>query len=127
MARRRQSTAEDVMEITSKFPWWVGVLLAVGSYIWLHSIANKGIPQSQGSDLTQAMSGGLIYAFASLGQYVLPFLFGFGAAISIIMSAKRKKLHHDVSSGDLLITDISWQEFEILIGEHLLTKRFRSS
>lgn len=121
---RRQSTAEDVMDITAKLPWWVGVSLAVVSYVLLHSIASKGMPQASGGDLTAATTGGLFYAFASFGQYVLPFLFGFGALLSIIMSIKRKKLHNDVTSGDVSVTDISWQEFEILIGGHFRRQGF---
>ena len=124
MARKKQSLAEDVIDITSRLPWWVGAVLAAGSYFWLHSIATKGMPQAQAGDLSVAMRGGLFYAFASLGQYILPFLFSFGALLSIFMRAKRKKLHHDVSSGDLSVTDISWQEFEILIGEHFRRQGF---
>ncbi len=124
MARRKQSGAEDVIELTSRFPWWVGVVLAIGSYIWLHSIASKGMPQAQGGDLSGAMTGGLFYAFASLGQYVLPALFGFGAILSLAMGIKRKKLHDDVSTGDRKVTDISWQDFELLIGEHFRRQGF---
>lgn len=124
MARKKQSLAEDIMDLTSRLPWWVGAILATGSYFWLHSITSKGMPQTEGGDLSAAMTGGLFYAFATLGQYVLPFLFGFGALISIIMSAKRKKLHNDVSSGDLTVADISWKEFETLIGEHFRRKGF---
>lgn len=124
MARRKQSGAEDVIEITSKFPWWVGAVLAIGSYIWLHSIAIKGVLQAQGGDLSAAMAGGLFYAFASFGQYILPALFGFGAILSFVMGIKRQKLHADVSTGDRAIDDISWQEFELLIGEHFRREGF---
>lgn len=124
MARRQQSVAEDLIELTSRLPWWAGVLLAAGSYVWLHSIASKGIPQASGGDLALAMRGGMFYGFASLGQYVLPFLFGLGAFLSLVMSAKRKKLHDDVTKGDLIVSDISWQDFELLIAEHFRRQGF---
>ena len=124
MARKKQSGAEDVINITSRLPWWVGVILAASSYVWLHSVTIKGLPQAAGGNLSTTMIGSLFFAFASFGQYILPFLFGFGALLSIIMSVKRKKLHHDVSSGDLTVADISWQEFEILIGEHFRRQGF---
>jgi restriction system protein len=124
MARRKQSGAEDVIELTSKFPWWVGALLAVVSYVWLHSVASKGMPHAQGGDISGAMTGGLFYAFASLGQYVLPALFGIGAVTSVLMRMKRKKLHGEVSAGDRIVSDISWQDFELLIGEYFRRQGF---
>lgn len=39
MGRRKQSLVEDLIEITSKLPWWVGVVLAIVAYAWLHSVA----------------------------------------------------------------------------------------
>lgn len=124
MARRKQSGAEDLIQLTSKFPWWVGTLLAVASYVWLHSISNKGMPQATGSDLSATMTGGLFYAFATFGQYVLPALFGFGAILSFVMCAKRKKLHDDATTGERKVSDISWQDFELLIGEHFRRQGF---
>lgn len=44
MTRRRSSVAEDIAEITSRMPWWVGVVLA--------AVMTKGL--------------------ATGGQYVLP-------------------------------------------------------
>lgn len=124
MARRKQSTAEDIIEVTSKFPWWVGFLLAAISYLWLHSIASRGVPQAPAGDMAQSMKGSLIYAFASLAQYFLPFLLGFGGLISLFMSLKRKKIHGDVSTGARQMSDISWQDFELLISQHFRTQGF---
>jgi hypothetical protein len=36
MPRRRKSAAEDVVDIVSILPWWVGCTLAVVSYVVLH-------------------------------------------------------------------------------------------
>ena len=37
--RYRQSPLEDLIEIASYLPWWVGILLAIISYLVLHSLA----------------------------------------------------------------------------------------
>lgn len=124
MARRKQSSAEDIIELTSIFPWWVGALLAVISYGWLHNIAIKGMPQAKAGDLSAAMTGGLFYSFATIGQYVLPALFCFGAILSFLMGAKRRRLHAEVTTGERKVSDISWQEFELLIGEYFRRQGF---
>ncbi|HYN60904.1 MAG TPA: restriction endonuclease, partial [Rubrivivax sp.] len=37
MARRgRTSPAEDIMDLVAMLPWWVGVVLALASYLLLH-------------------------------------------------------------------------------------------
>lgn len=125
MARKKQSGAEDVIELTSKFPWWMGTILAIGSYVWLHSVASKGLPQAPAGDLSAAIKGSLFFTFASFGQYVFPALFGFGAVLSLVMTFKRKKIYNDVSSGERKVSDISWQKFEILIGEHFRRKGYQ--
>lgn len=118
MARRRQTIADDIIELTANMPWWVGLLLALISYVILHRIAGQGLPQASGQDVFAAAKGGMVFAFASLGQYALPGLFGIGALVSIISRLKRTKLHSDVTSGLRGIGDISWKQFEELIGEH---------
>lgn len=124
MVRRKQGTAEDIIEVTSKFPWWIGFLLATISYFWLHSVVSEGMPQASASDMAQAMKGNLVYAFASLAQYVLPFLLCLGGLISLFKSLKRKKIHGDVSLGTRQMSDISWQDFELLISQHFRTQGF---
>ena len=39
MARRRQSPAEDLLDLIAMLPWWVGVSLALVSYVLLHQLA----------------------------------------------------------------------------------------
>lgn len=118
MARRRQTIADDIIVLTANMPWWVGLLLALTSYVILHRIAGQGLTQASGQDVFAAAKGGMVFAFASLGQYALPGLFGIGALVSIISRLKRTKLHSDVTSGIRGIGDISWRQFEELIGEH---------
>lgn len=44
MARRKKtSAAEDLMDLVALLPWWAGVLLALVSYLLLHSIASQQV------------------------------------------------------------------------------------
>ena len=125
MARRRQSGAEEVIEIVAVFPWYVGILLALISYIGLHIYAGQGLAVTNGHNISESVKSGLLHAFASLGQYILPMLFTLGSLVSLIKRTQRKNLHTEVSQGDRLLKDISWQEFELLIGEHFRQNGFK--
>jgi restriction system protein len=130
MARRRQNLFEDLIEITSKLPWWVGVVLAIASYVWLHSVASAEVaavaqPGKMGELVTQT----LFNTLASVGQYLLPFAFLVGAAMSAYGRAKRQALHAKVAgSPDRgALNDMSWQQFEALVGEAFRRKGYSVS
>lgn len=120
MARRKQNPVEDLIEITSKLPWWVGVMLAIASYVWLHSVASAEVtavaqPGRMGELVTQT----LFNTLASIGQYLLPFAFLVGAAMSAYGRAKRQALHAQLAASPDrgALNDMSWQQFETLVGE----------
>ena len=120
MARRKQNFFEDLIEITSKLPWWVGVVLAISSYVWLHSIAASEVTAVvQPGKTGEVVSQGLFKMLASVGQYLLPFVFTIGAAISAYGRYKRKALHEQVAASPDrgALNNMSWQEFEALVGE----------
>jgi len=121
MARKKQSPFEDLIEITSRLPWWAGVLLAIISYFFLHAYAVQEIAHPTSSqNLNQAMTKGLFHTLALFGQYVLPAAFFLGGGISAYKQFTRKKLHQNVagSSSKSALNDMSWQQFEILVGEY---------
>lgn len=128
MARRSQSLIEDVMDITSKLPWWIGVSLAVVSYVVLHSYANQSPPTSvEGVDaIYAAVLPGLLRGFAAFGQVVLPIVFLIGAFASAFNGYKRKKLHKDTAQSHSVnpLEEINWQDFELLVGEHFRQQGF---
>jgi restriction system protein len=96
---RRQSMAEDVMDITAKLPWWVGVSLAAVSFIILHWYVGQEAPKAEGVNaITQAAVSGLYRTLAMFGQYVLPALFLIGALVSALKGLKRKKLYEDTTT-----------------------------
>ncbi len=127
MARRRQNLFEDLIEITSKLPWWVGVVLAIISYVWLHSIAASEVMAAvPPGKMGEVISQGLFKTLASVGQYLLPFAFLVGAAMSAYGRVKRQALHAQVAgSPDRgALNDMSWQQFEALVGEAFRRKGY---
>jgi len=85
MVRRiRSSVFEDLIEIIAKLPWWIGLLLALIFYIWLHHVASQPIvltstePNRIGNYLGQQ----LWHSSASILQFILPITCLIGAAVS---------------------------------------------
>lgn len=127
MARRRSGAAEDVVEVTSRLPWWAGVVAALVAFIVLRLVA--GLDVSLPADSKQ-ISGLVIRqavrAVATIGQWVLPALFLVGAAVSYFKQRKRQALHDDVASrGELApFANMSWQDFERVVGEYFRRRGF---
>jgi restriction system protein len=93
MGRKKQSLFEDLIEIAAHFPWWVGVVLAVIAYFLLHSFAVVEVSShAQPGQIGDMLGKQLFKTFASIGQYLLPFCFLIGAAVSFARGAKKSKL-----------------------------------
>lgn len=130
MTRRRRNLAEDLIDVTSKFPWWVGVALAIVVYVWLHSVAStEGTATAQPGQMGQLVTQNVFKSLASVGQYVLPLVFLAGAGLSAFGRAKRKALHDQVagSADRTALNDMSWQQFEALVGEAFRRKGYAVS
>lgn len=120
MARRKKSSpAEDLIELVAMLPWWVGVLLALLSYLLLHPLAASPLTvpaqPGQGTVVMQALWKGL----ASAGQYVLPIICLAAAGLSAWRRKVRRGLVADVaqSQASSALDGMSWREFELLVGE----------
>lgn len=127
MARRKQSPVEDLIEITSKLPWWVGVVLAIVAYVWLHSVATSEVTAVvQPGKMGDFISQNLYKTLASVGQYLLPFAFLVGAAMSAYGRYKRRALHEQVAASPDrgALNNMSWQQFEALVGEAFRRKGY---
>jgi restriction system protein len=73
MARRKQSALEDLVDIISYLPWWVGALLAPVSYFLLHAYTLKEIPHADSMhDLNSVVLPSMLHGFALVGQYLAP-------------------------------------------------------
>lgn len=127
MARRKQNLFEDLIEISSKLPWWAGSLLAVVTYVWLHSVAATEVTAVvQPGRMGDLVGQTLFKTLASVGQYLLPLAFLVGAGMSAFGRFKRHSLHERVASSSVpgALNDMSWQQFEALVGEAFRRKGY---
>ncbi len=127
MARRKQNSFEVLIEVTSKLPWWVGVVLAIAAYLWLHSVAVSEVTAVIQSGKMGAFVGQNVFKMlATIGQYLLPFAFLLGAAMSAYGRHKRQALHAQVATSPdrSALNDMSWQQFEALVGEAFRRKGY---
>jgi restriction system protein len=118
--KQKTSPLEDIAELTSYAPWWVGVLLAIVSFFLLRWLAMpdplKPIALGQMGEFAVRS---MLKALANIGQYILPLFFLAGAAMSAWRRKKRRDLVHTVavSPSKNALDGVSWQEFELLVGE----------
>lgn len=123
MARKRTTVFEDIMVTVSKAPWWVGIGLAVFSYLVLHAIASRPamMPTTVGpGQVGEAVSESVITTLAMFGQYIFPAAFVLGATMSAINTARRKQLYGKVAkhSDASVLNQMTWENFEELVGEY---------
>jgi len=121
MARKRKtSPAEDLIDLVSMVPWWVGVVFAILIYLVLHRVAGQTVlaaphPGQIGAAMTQT----LWKTLANFGQYLLPLLCLIGAGVSAWKRRERKALVTNAahSAAADVLDGLSWQQFELLVGE----------
>lgn len=90
--RRRTSPFEDFVDLMSMVPWWVNVILAVISYIVLHSIAMTfydPAPKVEIGQLGQYAADKMKGSLALFGQFVVPFGFLLAGLGGLIKKHKR--------------------------------------
>lgn len=87
---KRQSTFEDLIGIAAKLPWWVGILLALMSFVGMRALAGMEIVAPTG---IQGLGNNFVHSvaktFGMFAQYLLPIAFLIGAAISAFRRQKR--------------------------------------
>jgi len=131
MARKKkQSLFENLIEITAMLPWWVGVLLAFVTYFVCHHFAITEIPSTTSlAQLGANVSSQIGKTFAMMGQYLFPFAFLIGASMSAYGRHKRARLIDDVQERPFVsaLNGMTWQEFEMLVGEAFRCKGFTVS
>lgn len=129
MARRsRKSAAEGVVELSSLFPWWAGVIGALVAYFVLAVIAGQPSAPASGApqQISSAIFGSVIRAVATVAQYLVPFLLLLGAVISYVRQRKGASLIGAATGASAAqrISGMSWREFELLIAEAFRRKGF---
>lgn len=127
MARRSASVFEDIADITSKLPWWIGVSCALVSFLFLHWYAGRALPTVTGTDgLLENAVPGMLHSIAFLGQFIVPVAFLLGSFVSAVHTYKRAKLYDKTSrsAAPHPLHDMSWREFEFLVGEYFRRRQF---
>lgn len=133
MARKRSSSFEDVVVVLSRLPWWASLLIGFVSWLILNPVANRPVVVPAGvqiHDMSGVMLSQLWQTFAMFGQYLIPLVCVFGAIGSVFGRQRRKKLLNDVKSATQpgkTIDDLSWQQFELLIGEAFRRKGYSNN
>ena len=127
---RRKSTFEDVMDLTARLPWQVGVGLAIVSFAVLHVFGAGALqphtaPRDVGALGNQAIQQ-LISTGAYLMQFVVPSAFLIGAAVSYYRRrCGGKSLARAASGGTEAINSTSHSDFELLVGAALRNAGYR--
>lgn len=118
--KKKSSPAEDVVELVSMMPWWVGCGVALVAYLWLHSVATHQVVATIGPGQVSGMVTQTVWkALATVGQYLLPLLCLAGAGMSAYGRHKRQALLSNAAGNPAAdaLNDMTWQEFELLVGE----------
>lgn len=123
---KKSGLANEIIKLTARLPWWVGVLLAVASYWGLHRLAGIDVPTA-----TKAADAGpmVIWQFVKVAgkflQYAVPPLCLIGVLVSVLSRRRRNALGVQVASGARAVEDLSWLEFERLVGAWFEQRGFR--
>lgn len=121
MARRKRTgPIVDLMELVAMLPWWVGVALALLSYLLLRGVAAEPVSAvPQPGQMSAAIAQTVWKTFASVGQYLLPLVCLSGAGLSAWQRQQRKTLVADVaqSKASDALDGMSWREFEMLVSQ----------
>ena len=120
MARRKQTYLDDLIGISSKLPWWVGVVLAIAAYVGLHGVAIREVTAvAQPGKMGDFVDQNLFQSLALVGQYVVPLVLLIGAALSAYGRSLRATLSDPTTMGPDRggLGNMSWQQFEFMVSE----------
>lgn len=119
-SKQKTSPIEDLIDLISRTPWWVGLIAALVSYLVLHWLAAP-VPVQQANlhNMGGFAARTIIRAFANIAQYLVPLLCIASAALSVWRRRHRAALVNDVvaSSAADKLDGMSWADFELLVGE----------
>ncbi|MDB5843456.1 MAG: restriction endonuclease [Polaromonas sp.] len=116
--REKQGWPRALIGLAARLPWWLGLGLAVISYVGLHHLAQKPAGAGQPGQMEGLVVSAVAHGLALAGQYLLPLFFGTGALLSAFRRGKAARLHAAAASRADALDAMSWQEFEILVGEY---------
>src|SRR5690349_6581226 len=117
--RRRRTVFEDLIVIAAKLPWQIGLLLALLSFIGLHSIAvhfTTPVVASGNGDLGVIYTHTLLATVARLAQLIVP-----PVSISKLIDSEERRPASAVDLGWFILWPL-WQCVRVpallLLGRH---------
>lgn len=129
MARRNQSTfLNDIYFIFSKLPWWLGLILAPASYLYIDSFAV--LPILDPKQPITHMFDNIVYQVANIARYVIPAVIILGSLKSLLSMLKRISLISGIRNKaheqpEKALAEISWSEFELLVGQYFREQGYK--
>lgn len=90
--RARRSTAEDLLDLVSRLPWWACAVLGIISYLllsWYTSLPSPAADVASTADIASAIFPTYLRGIATAALYVLPALFGVAAVVSLVRNSRR--------------------------------------
>lgn len=122
MARKKKAGGfEDLIAIAAMLPWWLGLFLAIISYLLLHHYSTPQLAPAPTNlaHLTSGIQNTLIATLCNVLQYVVSVGFLIGAFISAWKSAKAKSLLTSAKQTPVedRLKSFTWREFERLVGQ----------
>jgi len=121
MVRRKKNTPlDDLFDTAVSISWKASLTVAIISYLGFHYVASLPLDSNSFSG---SMSRTIFISFSNLLQFIIPIPFIIGAIVSIFKGKSRQKLLDEQSSLES-IRAMSWQEFELLVGEAFRRKGF---
>ncbi len=114
MARHKRGASglDAWADMIARFPWWVGLLLAVVSHVLLRQIAKaEPSPATELGQLSQLVIRQWVVGLAYLGQYLVPAVCLVGAALSWIQRRRARQLAHDATERSDGIAQMHWRDF----------------
>lgn len=107
-----------VFDLIALLAWWLSIAAAIVGFGWLRHMAQSQVA-SPHPGLQELLLGALVQG----GQYAVAVLFLAAGGISYMARAHRKQLLINTRTRDRLAA-ISWQDFELLVGEAYRRKGF---
>jgi restriction system protein len=103
-----------LLEIGSKLPWRVAVLLAIGAFLVFHLVAITTSPPAAGTTLASLGTVGLhslIHTLALFLQGLAPAGLLIGVFIGFIKQSRAKSLVDDARTIPNAISEMSWRDY----------------
>jgi len=116
--RRRKSPLNDLFDVAALLPWWASLGLAIASWLFLSWFAGREIVTDPSAPFDAAPQ--IIWrGFAQVGQFILPVVLLLGTGANLLKRFRAGKMldHVGGTSDSDPLEGISWQYFELLVGE----------